>query len=273
VQLQERELCNYCVRWSVGGVAWCFVCAGVAGVDRLIVARSAGSSPGAGLIGTLSSATAGPPKAAKPTDWPNVAAECNEAKKAWMINLLYHHLPTLYWVIIKRDVAAFVGVAAKLWTPSRAEAMPQGPMGGIDANEAGMEEEMIQKKVLNTQRVRRISGSFAFIEHRFLREGFLSSLSHHELILYVFLVLVADREGLSYYSYDKICEVLKIDLNDYLGARDGLIGHDLICFDGVIFQILSLPSTPISKRCEERRKPHEHVQIGRLFKNMLEGRS
>lgn len=134
---------------------------------------------------------------------------------------------------------------------------------------------MIQKKVLNPQRVRRICGSYSFIEHRFIRDGFLSSLSHYELLLYVFLVLVGDREGLSYYSHDKICEVLKIDLNNYLGARDGLMGKDLIGFDDIIFQVFSLPSKPLSERGvrEETRKPSEHIPIGQLFKKILEGRS
>jgi hypothetical protein len=134
---------------------------------------------------------------------------------------------------------------------------------------------MIQKKVLNPQRVRRICGSYSYIEHRFIRDGFLSSLSHYELLLYVFLVLVGDKEGLSYYSHDKICEVLKMDLNNYLGARNGLMGKDLIGFDGIIFQVFSLPLKPVSERGvrEETRKPHEHVQIGQLFKKMLEGRS
>lgn len=54
---------------------------------------------------------------------------------------------------------------------------------------------MILKKVLNAQRVRSICGSFAFLEHRFLRGGFLSSLTHHELILYVFLVLAQTEEA------------------------------------------------------------------------------
>ena len=63
---------------------------------------------------------------------------------------------------------------------------------------------MITKAPLDHDRVRKIAGSFAFIEHRFLRNGFFSALTHHELLLYVFLVLVADRNGLSYYSYDKI---------------------------------------------------------------------
>ena len=56
---------------------------------------------------------------------------------------------------------------------------------------------------LVSHRVRSINGSFAFIEHRFLRHGFWASLSHHELLLYFFLILVADRQGLSFYSYDK----------------------------------------------------------------------
>ena len=67
---------------------------------------------------------------------------------------------------------------------------------------------MIVKTVLDPSRVRTITGSFAFIEHRFLRGGFFQRLSHHELLLYLFLVLAADRQGLSFYSYDAICSLL-----------------------------------------------------------------
>jgi len=103
---------------------------------------------------------------------------------------------------------------------------------------------VITKAPLNPDRVRWIVGSFAFIEHRFLRGGFFDVLTHHELLLYVFLVLVGDRNGLSYYSYDKICVLLRITLDDYIIARDGLIEKDLIAFNGHLFQVLSLPATP-----------------------------
>ena len=103
---------------------------------------------------------------------------------------------------------------------------------------------MITKAPLDHDRVRKIAGSFAFIEHRFLRNGFFSALTHHELLLYVLLVLVADRNGLSYYSYDKICILLRITLDDYILARDGLIEKDLIAFNGHLFQVLSLPKQP-----------------------------
>ena len=41
---------------------------------------------------------------------------------------------------------------------------------------------MIKTKILSPDRVRRITGSFAFIEHRFLRDGFWESLTHRELL-------------------------------------------------------------------------------------------
>jgi len=103
---------------------------------------------------------------------------------------------------------------------------------------------MIHKKPLVPGRLRTIQGSFATIEHRFLRDGFWNTLSHHELLLYFFLVLVADRHGLSFYGYDKLCSLLQMSLDDYLEARNQLIQKDLIAFDGRIFQVLSLPDRP-----------------------------
>jgi hypothetical protein len=118
---------------------------------------------------------------------------------------------------------------------------------------------MIEKQPLCPDRRRQITGSFAFLEHRFLREGFWSSLSQHECLLYVFLVLVADRHGLSYYSYDKICTLLRCTLEDYLVARNGLIAKDLVAFDGHLFQVLSLPDTPGGRSASALRTP-EHLQ-------------
>jgi hypothetical protein len=56
--------------------------------------------------------------------------------------------------------------------------------------------------------------------------------------------VAADRYGLSFYSYDRICSFLHMTLEQYTAARDGLIEKDLIAFDGTLFQVLSLPSRP-----------------------------
>jgi hypothetical protein len=63
--------------------------------------------------------------------------------------------------------------------------------------------------------------------------------------LYLFLIVVCDRNGLSYYGYDAICSLLHLSLDQYLEARNGLIKKDLIAFDGTVFQVLDLPSQPL----------------------------
>jgi hypothetical protein len=121
---------------------------------------------------------------------------------------------------------------------------------------------MMEKTPIIPQRVRRINGNFAFIEHRFLRDGFWSSLDHQELLLYLFLVMVGDRRGVSFYCYDRICNLLGVSVDDYIVARNILIKKDLIAFDGKFFQVLSLPeklvatSRPLTNQEEmEKRDP------------------
>ena len=104
----------------------------------------------------------------------------------------------------------------------------------------------IEKNPLCPHRIRKITGSFAFLEHRFLRDGFWANLGHHELLLFLFLVIVADRNGLSYYSYEKICTLLRITVDEYIVARNSLIEKDLISFDGHLFQVLSLPEKVVN---------------------------
>jgi len=105
---------------------------------------------------------------------------------------------------------------------------------------------MIRKKIINPDRIRAIKGGFSFIPHRFVTDGFLSSLNQKQLLLYLFLVLVSDRYGLSYYSYDSICSLLQLTLEDYIQARDDLLKRDLIAFDGTLFQVLQLPTKPLA---------------------------
>jgi hypothetical protein len=107
---------------------------------------------------------------------------------------------------------------------------------------------MIHKKLLKPTRVRKIQGSFSFLEHRFLRQGFFEHLTQHELLLYLFLVLASDHRGISYYSYDRICSITGITLDEYIFARDGLIDTNLLAFDGFFFQVLALPDHAVIRK-------------------------
>ena len=103
---------------------------------------------------------------------------------------------------------------------------------------------MISKIPLEPQRVRRITGSFSWIDHRLLHDGFLAAMSSDEMLLYFFLVLVGDRHGLSFYGYDKICTLLHLEVERLLLARERLIAKALIAFEDGRYQVLPLPARP-----------------------------
>jgi len=134
---------------------------------------------------------------------------------------------------------------------------------------------MIRKKILSPERIRQIDGSFGFIPHRFLTDGFLAALDQHELLLYLFLILAADRYGLSFYSSNSICSLLGLSVDQYMKARDGLTGKDLIAFDGTIFQVLSLPAPLNTCRHQRPRSKRSNskgpVSISQVFQQSLRG--
>lgn len=125
---------------------------------------------------------------------------------------------------------------------------------------------MIKKKVLNSNRVRRINGGFSFIPHRFITDGFLASLDQKELLLYLFLILASDRNGLSFYSYDSICSLLQITADQYVKARNGLMDKDLIAFDGTLFQVLDLPAKPVGSLQKDSDRIEDLSPISQLLK-------
>lgn len=122
---------------------------------------------------------------------------------------------------------------------------------------------MVQKSMIIPLRRRELKAPFAWLDRRFLFNGFLARITSDEALLYFFLCLVADRDGLSFYSYDKICQLLKLDLDSYLRARDGLIWKNLIAFSDNLFQVLSLPEP------QEKKQPkrESHPERGNDFKS------
>ena len=108
-----------------------------------------------------------------------------------------------------------------------------------------------QLPVLVRDRLRRPPRSFAWIDHRLRSSGLLPMLEPPELGLYLFLVLAADKDGLSCWRLDRIeCEMPCFDRNALWRARDRLVELDLVAFrswrasdpDGV-YQVLSIQRT------------------------------
>jgi hypothetical protein len=119
-------------------------------------------------------------------------------------------------------------------------------------------QHLIRREPIRPERVRRIGpDGFAFIPNRFLRDGFFAALGPAERELYFLLLVAADRNGVSFYHYDSICSLLQMELETYLQARNALIERDLVAFDGMRFQVLSLPGQPKPNSTRELRTPED----------------
>jgi hypothetical protein len=110
--------------------------------------------------------------------------------------------------------------------------------------------------VLVPQRLRKVPPSFAWIDHRLRAEGWLPRFEPADFALYLFLVLAADRDGLSCWRLDRIERAVPcFDRHALWQARDRMVENELIAFrpwrrggiDGC-YQVLSIrppePSLP-----------------------------
>ena len=94
-------------------------------------------------------------------------------------------------------------------------------------------------------RIRSIRGSFSWIDHRFLRQGFDQGLPRLEKLLYLVLIAVSNRDGVSFYSDERLREILEIrHAHELTSARNELIDRGLIAFEEGIYQVLDLPPGP-----------------------------
>lgn len=125
---------------------------------------------------------------------------------------------------------------------------------------------MYFKKILDPERVRKIEGSFSWMDHRFITGGFFHEMSTVEILLYFFLVAVSDRNGISFYHDDRICSLLKISLSSLGDAREGLILRSLLAYEFPIYQVLSLPPQPVAPPSREeimqqrRQRTLKHIR-------------
>lgn len=97
-------------------------------------------------------------------------------------------------------------------------------------------------------RIRKIRGSFSQIEHRFINERFIDCLEKEEIPLYLFLVSVGDKKGISFYSSERIASILKTSVTSLEKARQGLKEKGFIAYSQAVYQVLDLPSGSVEGR-------------------------
>jgi hypothetical protein len=130
---------------------------------------------------------------------------------------------------------------------------------------------MINKHLLRPQRLRHIPPSFSWVDHRLVRHEYLARADHSAWTLYLFLVTVADVQGLSFYSDAAVCRRLNMDPVSLSAARRQLIQADLIAYRKPLYQVLSLPEDPKSSPEPAAPRMGETRSVAAILRRALEG--
>ena len=97
------------------------------------------------------------------------------------------------------------------------------------------------KHPIMPDRLRRVPPGFGWVDHRFVRERHVQGVSCPALALYLFLVTVADGDGLSHWGEQSLARVMNVTLAELKNARCELESHDLVAYEAPLWQVLSLP--------------------------------
>lgn len=122
------------------------------------------------------------------------------------------------------------------------------------------------RETLVPARRRRIPPQFSWIDHRLVRHGHLRDLSAQAQALYLFLVTVADADGLSWYSDPAICREMGCDPAALCAARSELIRMELVAYRKPLYQVLDLGPCP-----EMTRRAEDATPISQLIQSMIGG--
>lgn len=97
-----------------------------------------------------------------------------------------------------------------------------------------------QKKVLCSERLRRVRRPFGWVDSRLIREDWLQDCSPTAWALYLFWVTVADAQGLSYYADASVARRLRITSDGVSAGRVELVRAGLLAYEPPLVQVLSL---------------------------------
>ena len=97
-------------------------------------------------------------------------------------------------------------------------------------------------------------------------------LSNAACALYLFLVTVADAQGLSYYADPSLCQRLSLTGTTLHQARQALITRGLVAYQRPLYQVLALDATPreAPARASTSVADDEPVDIKAVFARVWE---
>ena len=103
------------------------------------------------------------------------------------------------------------------------------------------------KQLLRPERLRQVPEQFSWIDHALVQRHLIDRCDARAAALYLFLVTVADAQGLSYYGNASLMQRLHLSTEELGTARQQLIGLELIAYQAPLYQVLAI-SVPAAAR-------------------------
>lgn len=99
---------------------------------------------------------------------------------------------------------------------------------------------MKKKTIPEPGRIRQLPESFSWVDHRIIRNNRLQGCNLSSWALYLFLITVADADGVSYYSSSSICKCLELNEDQLVTAIGELSALKLISYSKPFYQVLEV---------------------------------
>lgn len=97
------------------------------------------------------------------------------------------------------------------------------------------------RELIRNNNVREMEYPFGWIPMRFVTDGIMKTLRAEEILLYVFLSIVSDRDGMSWYGDKRISELTGMTIVDIINARFILEQKGFIAYKKPYYQALKMP--------------------------------
>jgi hypothetical protein len=99
----------------------------------------------------------------------------------------------------------------------------------------------VHKRLLRPERLRRVPQQFSWVDQALVRSRLIDRLDARAAALYLFLVTVADAQGLSYWGAATLGRRLGLSAGELEAARARLVELELLAWQAPLYQVLALP--------------------------------
>src|SRR5262249_16671044 len=107
------------------------------------------------------------------------------------------------------------------------------------------EVSRMHKRPISLAKLRTVPRQFSWVDQRLVRKRYIDQLSHQACALYLFLVTVADAQGLSYYADASLCQRLSLSDAELHHARQAVMTGGLVAYQRPLYQVLALDPAPM----------------------------